>query len=394
MQRLTKPLFWLSLATVLLLILRPLLGIEYALHPRADLILITGAVGYLTNWLAILMLFRPYEPKAWLPLWPQGIIPRSKGDIANSVGRQVAAELLTPKDISEELCLAMGSILDDAQARRELRFVIGPMLRDQMPQSAKVLAPKLMSLLRSGSSTIFQPDLLLEFLQRTLKPWLESPKNRQDLLNWISPLLKEEAIPAIMSRIDGYIEDQKQQGTFKRFFVKMGELVGAIDADQMRVSLVELFDSPAFRDDLCRYIAALPLRIRNALADRADQRIEKVIRQLQLRASDAMACVLPGFLAGELPRIINEILDQNEIWDWVADDLLPMMKPHLTAYVSSERFHKVLNDHLDVAKRIEVSIAAMDVRRLHRMVLEVTDRQLAAIQVLGYALGGAAGLML
>ena len=36
-------------------------------------VLISAAVGYITNYFAIEMLFKPYEVKKWLFLWPQGL---------------------------------------------------------------------------------------------------------------------------------------------------------------------------------------------------------------------------------------------------------------------------------------------------------------------------------
>jgi hypothetical protein len=38
----------------------------------------SGGIGFLTNWLAIKMLFRPRQRQAWNPLWPQGLLPREQ----------------------------------------------------------------------------------------------------------------------------------------------------------------------------------------------------------------------------------------------------------------------------------------------------------------------------
>ena len=52
-------------------------------------ILLSAAVGYLTNWIAIEMLFKPYHrtwrhPFAWLTggYWRQGLVPKNKDAIA------------------------------------------------------------------------------------------------------------------------------------------------------------------------------------------------------------------------------------------------------------------------------------------------------------------------
>lgn len=62
--------------------------------------LIGAVIGYLTNALAIRMLFRPLRPVRLfglrVPLTP-GVIPRRRGELAENIGRMVARELLTPE---------------------------------------------------------------------------------------------------------------------------------------------------------------------------------------------------------------------------------------------------------------------------------------------------------
>lgn len=68
---------------------------------------IVGAIiGYITNWLAIKMLFRPHEEKRFLgiklPFTP-GLIPKERHRIANSVGETVGTHLLTKDTLVEAL---------------------------------------------------------------------------------------------------------------------------------------------------------------------------------------------------------------------------------------------------------------------------------------------------
>ncbi|WP_461207136.1 DUF445 family protein [Clostridium sp. DL1XJH146] len=64
-------------------------------------------IGYITNWLAIKMLFRPYEEKRIfgfkVPFTP-GLIPKEKDRIAKSVGEAIGEHLLTSETIVESLC--------------------------------------------------------------------------------------------------------------------------------------------------------------------------------------------------------------------------------------------------------------------------------------------------
>ncbi len=63
-------------------------------------------IGYITNWVAIRMLFRPLQEKRlWgmrLPFTP-GVIPRGKGRLARAIGEAVGGMLLTEKKVVQHL---------------------------------------------------------------------------------------------------------------------------------------------------------------------------------------------------------------------------------------------------------------------------------------------------
>ncbi len=69
-------------------------------------VIVGAIIGYITNWLAIKMLFRPYEEKKFLgisvPFTP-GLIPKEKSRIAHSVGKTIGEYLLSPEIIIDTL---------------------------------------------------------------------------------------------------------------------------------------------------------------------------------------------------------------------------------------------------------------------------------------------------
>lgn len=65
---------------------------------------LTGAViGWVTNVLAIRLLFRPLQPFRLGPLTFQGLIPKRRGQIACSVGNVVAEQLFSVDELAEQL---------------------------------------------------------------------------------------------------------------------------------------------------------------------------------------------------------------------------------------------------------------------------------------------------
>lgn len=65
--------------------------------------LITALIGWVTNWIAIKMLFHPRRPVKILFFTVQGILPRRQPDIAMQLGRIVATDLLSSEDLVEQL---------------------------------------------------------------------------------------------------------------------------------------------------------------------------------------------------------------------------------------------------------------------------------------------------
>src|SRR3979490_1826063 len=69
------------------------------------IIVIATLHGYGAAWLAIWMLFHPYQPVKLfgLTIWPQGMIPRHRAKLAQSIGNAVGNELVSQETVFEAL---------------------------------------------------------------------------------------------------------------------------------------------------------------------------------------------------------------------------------------------------------------------------------------------------
>lgn len=89
--------------------------------------LLGAIIGYVTNRIAIKMLFRPLKPKRLLgftvPLTP-GVIPRNRFDLARTIGRMVSEQLLSPQSLQEQL--------DNPRFRENIKMWIGERRRALM----------------------------------------------------------------------------------------------------------------------------------------------------------------------------------------------------------------------------------------------------------------------
>ena len=73
-------------------------------------------IGWLTNYVAIKMLFRPREPWRFLGLSLQGVMPKRQRDLALKIGEVVEEELLNSQDIL--------NAIDTEEVRAHLAVVI------------------------------------------------------------------------------------------------------------------------------------------------------------------------------------------------------------------------------------------------------------------------------
>lgn len=61
--------------------------------------LIGGFIGWVTNMIAIRLLFRPYAPISFLGISVQGVIPKRRAEMAHQIGSIVAQQLLSWEDL-------------------------------------------------------------------------------------------------------------------------------------------------------------------------------------------------------------------------------------------------------------------------------------------------------
>lgn len=101
------------------------------MDPALWLLPIIGAfIGWVTNVIAIRMLFRPKRPirVPFTSLTLQGVLPRRHADLAASIGRTVAEELLPVSELMQRLDVAamkaqmVGAVADHVDRKLETGF--------------------------------------------------------------------------------------------------------------------------------------------------------------------------------------------------------------------------------------------------------------------------------
>ena len=81
------------------------------------MILISGAIGWITNWVAIKMLFRPHKEINFGLFKIQGLIPKRRAEIGSGIANIIQNELISVKDVisnidREEFSKRLASSID------------------------------------------------------------------------------------------------------------------------------------------------------------------------------------------------------------------------------------------------------------------------------------------
>ncbi|MFN4896858.1 MAG: DUF445 domain-containing protein [Pseudomonadota bacterium] len=65
--------------------------------------IVSALIGYVTNYIAVAMLFRPHRPVSVLGVKLQGLVPRRQREIAQSLGAMIERDLFSHEDIQQAL---------------------------------------------------------------------------------------------------------------------------------------------------------------------------------------------------------------------------------------------------------------------------------------------------
>lgn len=169
--------------------------------------LLGAFIGYVTNYIAIRMLFRPLRP--WrvfglrLPLTP-GIIPGKRGELAEKMGEMVGSHLLTSEDV--------GLALEKEGFRRELKGAVADKLGLFLDRDLGPVASLVPAELRGRFADLVEQlrwklvKGIFEYLQipdfeRLLRTYLARKGNEllaKDLENFLTP----ERYQALRSHLD------------------------------------------------------------------------------------------------------------------------------------------------------------------------------------------------
>ncbi|MBO4630880.1 MAG: DUF445 family protein [Lentisphaeria bacterium] len=356
-------------------------------------ILTAAAVGYLTNWIAIWLLFRPYEKKFG---FIQGVIPRNKQKMGHELGIIIPEYLLKPDELAQQLGSLVRNYLHTPELLADIRAKINVFLSRYSTSIANFLIPHIENILKDAIRENLTAEKLCLLYDAVAVRQLGQEKNRRFLASGIVAGLKEHS-----TGITEEIRRLLQTGT--RSYVEQNyPMLSALGASVFAENLVEWLNWDVIRQQIEQELGeentqkkiadglmVLTVKMQNWLkSPEAAGKIQLFLSENQAQAE----ATVRSYLASNIPVIADRWLRKDEVWIAVEQRLLPLVQSYVMHKLKQEKENVIRN--FDLPAKIENSVSNMNMRQLHEMLLRASDNNLTLIQLLGYFLGAAAGTLL
>ncbi len=366
-------------------------------------VLVSAAVGYLTDWIAIEMLFKPYtrtlrHPFAWLTLgyWRQGLVPKNRALIAEKLGRQ-AEELIKPEKLASDICTMVTESLQNPDVIATVQSTLQSLVGNHDREIAAFLTPRIEAALVGEIDRLVTAENIESFWRGQIEPRLESPETREEIAALIIGALdgrsaKITAIvrPQILAAIRTCIEEKIPFGMGGLVSPLTDTLADAIIDRKMienglRTWLKDSATVPMVRDELLHFVTAARDYLKS---DEAKGKVNGFVGEIRAKFKDHIRT----YLETNLEPMAASVLHSESLWQWAAS-LVPQSVPHIESLIREKGMPLILSK-INLRGRLQTAVDAMDMKEFHDMVGEVAAEHLGAIQVLGYILGALAGGLL
>lgn len=174
------------------------------------IVLIGGMIGWMTNKIAIKMLFRPVNPKKILFFTFQGVFPKRKDVMAEKLAVTIESELLS----KENLMNSMFGPNSQADIKAQLTEILLGAIKGKIPPMAKML--------------------LGENIEETIKDYLL--KHQDELFDQLMDVIKEKGMSSVN------VKQLIQTRIDELDFVEFEEIIfGLMKKELKHVEIIGLF---------------------------------------------------------------------------------------------------------------------------------------------------------
>lgn len=315
--------------------------------------LVGAVIGYITNDIAIRMLFRPHQPKfvfgIRIPFTP-GIIPKEKGRIAEALGNSISTNLMNQEVLEKNL------------------------LSDDMIEKLERGIDEFFTAQKGNQETVHQ--FLSHFLSSEEIATASKSVN-QELTTLIHHKLSDSTLGTKIAHIAVSHVMQKMQNfgstigdTLKEGGIGTGGGIGKMISRGFET----LFGKQA-KDTASEFISALAEPVELALGKNINEMLQNNSKE-----------IVENLIGNEIEHLMDcpmssLLSDKDEQIEQAKHSVLSLYRT-----VIKEHLPKIL-ETINVSKMIENRINEMDMNETETIIFQVMDKELKAIVWLGALLG-------
>ncbi len=353
-------------------------------------ILLAGAVGYITNWLALWYLFRPYEPHLGGRI--QGIIPRQKREMAVSLGNMVGKKLLNPDALVEEMKGEVLAFVNDTRRMTQLRDWIQRYLVEHEAEIVEFVSPYVERQVLAVIDSLATDDTWSKIWNEGILPRIKSEGSRRFIVEKLVEALRENA-GGIIDEVRGELRTFLWQKLNDKLPFGLGAdaitdyvMNNFADYESMKAKLdgwlMRETTQTMLREKLLAYADQLTLWMKG---EEGQNVMGGIIREMRVRGKRYIAT----YLRENVPALINRAFASDMLREKLEKGVLPKVGVKVAQLIGENK--QAILDKLRLEQRVTEAVDGMSVATFHQTLDEFMSENLCAVQVLGFILGAIVG---
>ena len=364
---------------------------------------IVGAViGYTTNWLAIKMLFRPYNAKYFfkfkIPFTP-GIIPKERKRIASSLGATVSSNVLNEETLITELkgervLKGLDEYLDNLSNHQ---LVIDDLLV-YLNFDKEVIYHKITTtIVKSLKETINNEELKQRLINSLMKDTNLESRLPANTLESIEEVLEHKQTSINQFVLNGFANEKIQTKLYEIINGFMDSKFKMLKAF-IKVETIYKGINEAFNDYIKSNPDAIVILIQDYLKQLGDKSLHEIINEKQIDS-----------LATQIINFINSNLDKQIVYDSINNTIENLATKSLRFNPTTFEIFKAsvkkmylnfidtqatsLLNKLNINIIVENKINSFSTWEMEKLIVGLMRKELNAITLLGALLGFIMGLI-
>ena len=353
-------------------------------------VLLAGAVGYITNWLALWYLFKPYEPHFGGRI--QGIIPRQKREMAVSLGNMVGRKLLNPDALVEEMKGEVLAFVNDGRRMTLLRGWVQRYLVEHEAEIVEFVSPYVERQVLAVIDSLATPDTWSKIWDEGILPRIKSEDSRRFIVEKLVETIRDNA-GGMIDEVRGELRVFLRQKLADKLPFGIGAdaitnyvMENFADYDSMKRKFDEWLQRKATQDMLREKLLAYADQLTAWMKGGDGQKVmEGLIRELRVRGKRYIAT----YLRENVPELINRAFASDMLREKLEKVVLPKVGVKVVQLIGENK--QTILDKLRLEQRVKEAVDGMSVATFHQTLNEFMDENLCAVQVLGFVLGAIVG---